>query len=161
MKRDMLKKSTLGGILWTLVIGTLSHFFYQWSGKNFFVGLLSPVNETVWEHLKLLFYPALFYMLAEKFWLEEKYPESFCKNLQGLWIGMAVIPVLYYGYTFITGSDYLWVDIGIFVISVLTAFLVSCHLISHTSKPWGRRINFFVLFVLLILFFLMSVYFMK
>ena len=56
MKKEVLKKFTLGGILWTLVIGTLSHFFYQWSGENFLIGLLSPVNETVWEHLKLLFF---------------------------------------------------------------------------------------------------------
>ena len=78
LKKEVLKKSTLGGILWTLMIGTLSHFFYQWSGENFFVGLLSPVNETIWEHLKLLFFPALFYMLGEKVWLEERYPGRFC-----------------------------------------------------------------------------------
>ena len=63
LEKEVLKKFTLGGILWTLVIGTSSHFFYQWSGENFFVGLVSPVNETVWEHLKLLFFPALLYML--------------------------------------------------------------------------------------------------
>ena len=124
MKKEVLKKSTLGEILWTLMIGTLSHFFYQWSGENFFVGLLSPVNETVWEHLKLLFFPALFYMLGEKVWLEERYPGRFCENLRGLWAGLAVMPVLYYGYTLFTGKDYLWADIGIFIISVLTAFLV-------------------------------------
>ena len=95
MKKEVLKKSTLGEILWTLMIGTLSHFFYQWSGENFFVGLLSPVNETIWEHLKLLFFPALFYMLGEKAWLEDRYPGRFCENLRGLWAGLAVMPVLY------------------------------------------------------------------
>ena len=52
MKNRSVKKIYSGRILWTLMIGTLSHFFYQWSGENFFVGLLSPVNETIWEHLK-------------------------------------------------------------------------------------------------------------
>ena len=125
LKKEVLKKFTLGGILWTLVIGTSSHFFYQWSGENFFVGLVSPVNETVWEHLKLLFFPALLYMLWEKVWLDERYPESFCRNLRGLWAGLAVMPIPYYGYTLFTGKDYLWADIGIFIVSVLTAFLVS------------------------------------
>ena len=125
LEKEVLKKFTLGGILWTLVIGTSSHFFYQWSGENFFVGLVSPVNETVWEHLKLLFFPALLYMLWEKVWLDERYPESFCRNLLGLWAGLAVMPILYYGYTLFTGKDYLWADIGIFIVSVLTAFLVS------------------------------------
>ena len=68
MKKEVLKKSTLGGILWTLMIGTLSHFFYQWSGENFFVGLLSPVNETIWEHLS----PKIAYvMLSAKLNLTE------------------------------------------------------------------------------------------
>ena len=161
LKKEVLKKFTLGGILWTLVIGTLSHFFYQWSGENFLIGLLSPVNETVWEHLKLLFFPALLYMLAEKAWLEERYPGRFCENLRGLWAGLAVMPVLYYGYTLFTGRDYLWADIGIFVISVLTAFLV---LYFYRNRPVGScslRRNLLVLFVLLILFFLVSVAFMR
>lgn len=161
MKKDVLKKFTLGGILWTLVTGTLSHFFYQWSGENFFAGLLSPVNETVWEHLKLLFFPALLYMLGEKVWLGERYPGIFCRNLRGLWTGLAVMPVLYYGYTLFTGKDYLWVDIGIFIISVLTAFLVPYFLRNRYTDSCSLRRNLLVLFVLLILFFLVSVSFMK
>jgi Family of unknown function (DUF6512) len=37
-----------------VVAGTLLHFVYGWSGQNALAGLVSPVNESVWEHTKLL-----------------------------------------------------------------------------------------------------------
>ena len=37
--------------------GTLFHFGFRLSGELFFVGLLAPVNESVWEHFKLLLWP--------------------------------------------------------------------------------------------------------
>ena len=51
------KVFTVIGILFTIILGSLSHFFYGWSGNFFLVGFFSPVNESVWEHLKLLFFP--------------------------------------------------------------------------------------------------------
>lgn len=38
--------------------GTVLHFLYRLS-PNLLSALLSPVNESVWEHLKLLFWPIL------------------------------------------------------------------------------------------------------
>ena len=35
-----------------VIAGTLLHFVYGWSGRNLLVGLVSPVNESVWEHTK-------------------------------------------------------------------------------------------------------------
>ena len=108
------KKITGLGILWTLVLGTLSHFFYQWSHENMLVGLFSPVNESVWEHLKLLFFPALTYMFIEQKAMGKAMPGLLGKNLLGLFAGLLVMPLLFYGYTAFSGKSILWVDIGIF-----------------------------------------------
>jgi hypothetical protein len=35
------------------------HFLYEWTGENLVAGLFAPVNESVWEHLKLAFWPIL------------------------------------------------------------------------------------------------------
>ncbi len=56
---------TLSGILFTSILGTLSHFLYGWSGSRVLVGLFAPVNESVWEHMKLLFFPMLLYFVFE------------------------------------------------------------------------------------------------
>ena len=42
------------GAVFTIITGTLLHFVYEWSGESLFVGIFSPINESVWEHLKLL-----------------------------------------------------------------------------------------------------------
>ena len=40
----------------SVILGILLHFTYEWSGENIIVGLFSAVNESTWEHLKLVFY---------------------------------------------------------------------------------------------------------
>ena len=39
-----------------ILLGFLNHFLYQLSGGAAFIALICPINESVWEHLKLLFF---------------------------------------------------------------------------------------------------------
>ena len=155
------KKITGLGILWTLVLGTLSHFFYQWSHENMLVGLFSPVNESVWEHLKLLFFPALTYMLIEQKAMGKAMPGLFGKNHLGLFAGLLGMPLLFYGYTAFSGKSILWVDIGIFCVCVLLTFLLPYKLrnrqISKDAEGAVRKI----LGILLAAFLFVSLYFMS
>ena len=59
MKR--LKCFTIAGIFFVLITGSLAHFLYGWSGNNHIVGLFTPVSESIWEHMKLIFFPMLIY----------------------------------------------------------------------------------------------------
>lgn len=63
--RENLNFQTYFGIGFVLVLGTLSHFFFDWSGENRLVGIFAAVNESTWEHLKLLFFPALLFWVSE------------------------------------------------------------------------------------------------
>ena len=155
------KKITGLGILWTIVLGTLSHFFYQWSHENILIGLFSPVNESVWEHLKLLFFPALTYMFIEQKAMGKAMPGLLGKNLLGLFAGLLVMPLLFYGYTAFSGKSILWVDIGIFCVCVLLTFLLPYKLrnrqISKEAEGAVRKI----LWILLAAFLFVSLYFMS
>lgn len=155
------KKITGLGILWTIVLGTLSHFFYQWSHENMLVGLFSPVNESVWEHLKLLFFPALTYMFIEQKAMGKAMPGLFGKNLLGIFAGLLVMPLLFYGYTAFSGKSILLVDIGIFCVCVLLTFLLPYKLrnrqISKEAEGAVRKI----LWILLAAFLFVSLYFMS
>ena len=44
-------------LIW--ISGTLLHFAYEISGRNPLVSLFAPINESVWEHYKLAFFPLL------------------------------------------------------------------------------------------------------
>lgn len=160
MDREI-RKYTWAGILWTVVVGSLSHFVYHWTGQNFLAGLFTPVNETVWEHLKLLFFPALLYMLWERSRVRDWYPDMFCKDLLGLWAGMLLIPLGFYSYTFLAGRNYLWADIGLFILSVLLTFWIPYKWRDQELAICRTFWNYRILLLLLITFLVLSVYFMR
>ena len=70
IKNNKIIKLEIIAIIVILILGTLLHFTYEWSGDNLFVGSFSAVNESVWEHLKLVFYPMLLMGIINYFLLK-------------------------------------------------------------------------------------------
>ena len=62
---DLFKKLEIIGFFFVSIVGTLLHFAYEASGSNFIAGIFAPVNESTFEHLKLLFYPFIIYGIIE------------------------------------------------------------------------------------------------
>jgi hypothetical protein len=142
------------GILFTLIAGTLLHFLYEWSGKNPFTALFSPVNESVWEHTKLLFFPALLYTFFEIIVLFKTSGSFLTARLAGILLGIFFMISSFFTYTGITGKSFLVLDILIFIISVLTAFLVSRYLeVHHPGFRLPLLANYALLLFLVICFF--------
>lgn len=123
------KHHIFAGVLFVLIVGSLAHFCYEWSGHNTLAGLFVPVNESVWEHMKLLFYPMLLYSLFLVFRFRKEYPCLLSSLCFGLLAGTLLIPVFFYTYTAVLGKNFLLLDIGTFVLSTLAAFLLSCRLV--------------------------------
>lgn len=133
------KCSVLIGIIFVILAGSLAHFLYNWSEHNYLVGLFTPVNESIWEHMKLLFFPMLLYSLIIIYQFRESHlctVSSFCF---GIIVGTLLIPFFYYTYTFILGKDIFLFDIGIFILSTLISFWLSYKLsLSCKCKPYTR-----------------------
>lgn len=150
-----IKESTnlLSGILFTLVFGSLSHFFYDWTNQNMFVGLFTPINESVWEHMKLLFFPVLLYTFYEMLVYEKMNEHFLTVRLLSLLIGLFMIPTLFFIYTGFFGKVLFILDLIIYVFSILLTFLVSRYLEIYAKE---LELPYFVLFIaflfLLILF---------
>ena len=123
-----LKHYTINGILFVLVSGSLTHFFYEWSGHNPIVGLFTPVNESIWEHMKLLFFPMLAYSFFMVFKLKADYPCIRSALCFGILAGTLCIPILFYTYTALLGKDISILDIAIFIFSIIIAFCLACQL---------------------------------
>lgn len=113
---------TIDGILFTSIFGTLSHFIYEWSGRNWLAGLFTPVNESTWEHMKLLFFPMLLYGIFSWLLLRNDYPCISFSYPIGILAGTFAIPILFYSYSGILGKNYTAADIFIFYVSVILAF---------------------------------------
>lgn len=120
-----LRNYTIIGIIFVLITGTLAHFLYGWSGKNDIIGLFTPINESVWEHMKLLFFPMSLYSLIMIFKFKEICPCITSSLCFGILTGTLLIPVFFYTYTYILGKDMFIFDIGTFILSVIIAFWIS------------------------------------
>ena len=116
------------GFIVTGVVGTLLHFLFDWTGGNAIVALFSAVNESIWEHMKLLYYPMLFFAFAEYANWGKNYPQFWCIKLFGTLTGLALIPTVYYTYTGILGVSADWFNIAIFFIATAAAFYLETKL---------------------------------
>ncbi|MEG1492560.1 MAG: DUF6512 family protein, partial [Oscillospiraceae bacterium] len=106
MKYSSLEKPLrwiLLGIPALFVIGALSHFAFDALGKSPIIGAFFPVNESVWEHLKLLLLPlilwwSLYYLFrGKKYGIDKN--RWFGGALIALLSSLFAIPLLYYFYT--------------------------------------------------------------
>lgn len=133
----------VGGFVFTGIVGTLLHFLFDWTGGSVVAALFSAVNESIWEHMKLLYYPMLVFSLIEyRFWGKEI--ENFwCIKLLGLLLGLGLIPVVYYTYTGISGINVDWLNIAIFFLAAGAAFYVETKLFQkNISCSLGGKLSF-------------------
>ncbi len=101
-----------------VIAGTLLHFVYGWSGRNLLVGLASPVNESVWEHTKLLFFPVVAVGTVEAVLLHDVRRVAWATLVEAT-LGALAIFAVFYTYTGALGTGpVLWVDITSFVLVV-------------------------------------------
>jgi hypothetical protein len=149
----------LAGIIFIVVLGTVLHFAFEWSGRWIPIAPIAAVNESVWEHLKLGFWPALAYAVLEYSRFGKSANNFFFAKTLGIYLIPITIVVLYYSYTAILGHGLLIVDIAIFVVAVIVGQLVSYELLIASTLP--ERLNRFApiaLVVLGILFVLFTFY---
>ncbi len=128
MKQTHLQKYMITGVFFVSIIGTLSHFVYEWSGENFFLGLFFPVNESTWEHMKMLFFPMLLYSTLAGTQLKRENPCLRFGMLAGILAGTALIPIFFYTYSGILGFYTTFLDVVIFYLSIICAFYLAYHL---------------------------------
>ncbi len=148
----------LTGVLFVSVLGTLLHFAYAASNQNTIIGLFTPINESTWEHMKLLFFPMCLFSLVWKFNEKDAYPCLASALQMGVLLGTLLIAVFFYTYTGAWGVSSAIVNILIFYISVVAAFYIaykttlSCGAQKH-AHLWGMLcLILAVLFILFTLF---------
>lgn len=147
-----LKLYELAGALFVIITGTLLHFVYGWTGNNSLVGLIAPVSESTWEHLKLLFTPMLVFTIFEYFMVGRAFPGYWPAKAAGLLAGMFTIVALFYTYSGILGFNTLWIDILTFLLGVICAYAVSYRLlISDANLP--RPVDGIAVFIILLVLF--------
>jgi hypothetical protein len=148
------------GTFFIIIFGTTLHFWFEWTNYWRPVGLIAAVNESTWEHFKMAFWPGLLFALVEYPFLKNETSNFFVAKFVGL-LSMPVITViLFYGYTSLTGTHLLWVDVIIFMVSVIGGQYISLHILtkSRNMKSSIQNISIVGLVIMTLAFSLLSFY---
>lgn len=147
-----LKKYSFAAAAAAMVFGTLGHFLYEFSSGSPIVGMFFPVNESTWEHLKLLFTPVFIIGVIEWFFYGKKFQNFFPALFVSVLGGMLAITASFYTYTGILGKNYMAADIMTFVIGIIAAYYIRYKILKSgrlSSEKWtfAALAGFALLFV--------------
>lgn len=120
------------GFAVTSLGGTLLHFLYDWLGEAAWISPFSAVNESTWEHMKILFWPMLIFAIVQSFFFKDS--ENFwCVKLRGILLGVLLIPVVFYTYNGVIGKSPDWINIAIFFVCAALAYAYEAKLFNSEN----------------------------
>ncbi len=136
--------------------GTLLHFLYEWLGEAAWIAPFSGVNESTWEHMKLLFWPMLLFAIVQSLFFRDR-KDFWCVKLRGILLGIILIPVLFYTYNGAIGQSPDWLNIAIFFICAAVAYIYESRLfVSKKLRCSAPRLAISLLFAIALLFVLFT-----
>lgn len=145
-----LKQYTIIGIFFVLITGTLAHFLYDWTGNNYIVGPFTPINESIWEHMKLLFFPMLIYSLIMILKFHEKYSCITSTLGFGILAGALLIPFFIMPIILSLGRMFLfWISVHLFWVLLLPFGSLTN---SHYLAAWNLSHLYYAFWYIFFLF---------
>ena len=132
----------------TSLAGTILHFLYEWLGNAVWIAPFSGVNESTFEHMKILFWPLFIFAIVQSFFFRER--ENFwCIKLRGILLGITLIPVIFYSYNGVIGKSPDFINIAIFFICAAIVFVYETRKFSSPDTNCKtEKLSFVVLCVI-------------
>ncbi len=159
IKKDKFIKAQIIVIFFSLILGTLLHFTYEWSGRNLFVASFSAVNESVWEHLKLAFFPMIIAAIIEYFFVKDEVNNYVEAKTIGIFTAISFIVVLFFTYSGIIGTSIIVIDILIFIASIILGEYVAYKLMKREDEStYITEILSIIILVFLLICFIVFTY---
>ncbi|MGG5461240.1 DUF6512 family protein [Clostridium sp. B9] len=143
------EKWILKGIPILFIIGAIMHSAYDLSKNNLIVGLFCAVNESIWEHLKMVLIPVILWWVIYYYFKCSKYSINknkwFQSALIALITSLITIPMLYYFYTQAFGVELIVVDIIILLLAIIFGQLLGLHIYRH-----GKGVNSIIIIMIFV-----------
>ena len=142
----------LMGFAVTSFLGTILHFLYDWLNEAKWIAPFSGVNESTWEHMKLIFWPMFIYAVIQSFFFSDN--KSFwCIKLKGILLGIGLIPVIFYTYNGVIGKSPDWLNIAIFFIVAAISYIYEAKALKNgASSCKFPKLAIFLLCLIALLF---------
>lgn len=128
------------------------HFTFELSNYNKIVAGFSAVNESTWEHLKLVFFPMLFTTIIGYFYIGKNIPNYLCAKVTGIIYAISFITIFFYTYTGILGTHYSVLDIGSFFVAVFIGEYISLKKMLSFNNTCNKLIPIICMIILFLCF---------
>lgn len=148
MLKNRLLNWELWGALGIFLTGSLLHFAFELTGNWPPLALIAAVNESVWEHMKLAFWPAFFYAIIQYFTLEDRPCNFWFAKTVSFYLISLFIPLAHYGYKSIVGKHIIPIDILLFGVAILLGQLASYQIMQH-GYYLNRRLTLISLLIIM------------
>lgn len=111
------------------ILSTLLHFSYKWSNENPFVGFFAPINESIFQHIKMFVFPTIIYYLITYLLFYKKYEIEFKKYFSSILLTIIVtsVSILFFYYVFkhALSISSMIIDISSFIIGLFISSFLS------------------------------------
>ena len=147
------------GTFFIIILGSLFHFVFEWTGHWEPIAGFFPVNESVWEHLKLPYWPLIIFSLIEYRFISDEANNFIISRVAALILSISTILVVFYSYIAILGIELLIVDILSFIFGVIIGQYISYKILK--AKKFDKRIVIlsWIIIISLGLIFILFTYF--
>ncbi len=140
------------------LLGVLFHFMYDLT-DSIVTAPFSSVNESTWEHMKLIFFPMLLFSIAEYFIVGKNYKSYWFIKLRGAILGLLLIPILFYTNRGVFGPTSDYINIAIFFVSVAIMFIYETRKFRHDTLSCKYEKAAIAILLLLVVIFAVFTFF--
>lgn len=147
INKKTIAKFQIFSIIFESILGIILHFLFNWSNHNLFIGSFSAVNESTWEHLKLIFFPMLITIIISYFFFN-KNVNYLCSKTIGILVSMLFTVTFFYTYTGILGFNIDILNIILFFTTIIFGEYVTFKLITlnfSCNKPFFLTLSLVIL----------------
>lgn len=153
-----LKRNLVLGVLFVTILSGPAHFALDWIGRNQLAAILLPVNESVWEHLKLIYLPATLWILGSWLFWKKRRPgfdsgRWLLAGAASMLIALLFMLVFFYTYTGAFGIESFLLDVLSLPAGLALGQAMAWHILRYARpRSWHRAAALGVFLLLLIVF---------
>lgn len=137
-----MKKVKILNVIIVFLLSFISHFLYEWFPSSL-TSIFFPVNESVFEHMKIIYTTYFVYSLFEYFILiKMKIPfNNFLLNvfLTPL-LGIIAYLIIYLPLSYIFGEN-MFISISLLLITYILMNFISCYILNMEKIKYGEYIS--------------------
>ena len=150
-----LKKWKVISVILIFLFSSLFHFIYDWF-PTFFTSLFFPVNESIWEHNKIIVMSFLVLAIFEKLHYKKRKNVIFTECISSLVCMILVMLIFTPVYLYILKTnDNMIVTFAIYIFAIIISQIVSYQLL---NKEYNPKLEEFGV-ILFVIFFLINIIF--